>query len=234
MGRSQTRSLRKSQTVSCSSQQLQYRHRPDHRPPTDANGLEAANGYPEKSGAHRHLCAWFRVRVPVHASACSGADIQVHSVCIITIIRLILSTQLQLDDYTYDISAISVVTIMEPLLGIIIACLPFFPPAIKKLAGQMKRTDSEKRNVLSSSMARLRLKRSKSSASPGFDDTFPLTNLEDKGIQNRITGPSRRLDYMSEGYGQFAEVRIPPLSSIMVEQEWEVRSDKARNAEGKL
>ena len=133
-----------------------------------------------------------------------------HSVCVVTIIRLILSTQLRLNDYTYSIAKISIPTILEPLLGIIIACLPIFPPAIKKLTGRMERTHPQIRDVLSSSMARMRLKRSKSSTLQSSDDSSPLTDLEAKGTQNHITGPS---NYMFEGYGQYAGVDCREIHS---------------------
>lgn len=195
--------------------------------------MGAAYGHAEENRAYGHFCPWFHVRALTPIFTFSGADIHVHSVCIITTIRLILSAQLKLDDYTYDISRIAIVTILEPLLGITIACLPLFPPAIKKLTA--RKSESETRNVFPSSItARLRLKKSQSSALQGFDDSFPLTDLEAKGTINHITGPSGESDYLSEGYGHFAGIRIPPQSSIMVEQDWEVRSDGARHLEEKL
>ena len=101
-------------------------------------------------------------------------------------------------------------TLLEPLLGIIVACLPLFPPAIKKIVAHMSKTDPETRNVLSSSMARLRMKRSKRSAFHSLGDSFPLTDLEAEGTQNHITGPSGKPDGTFEGYGDLAGFRIPP------------------------
>ena len=141
-------------------------------------------------------------------------------------IRLILSVQVKLDNYSHDLLKISIVTILEPLLGIIAACLPLFPPAIKKIIAR-----SEESYVLSSVVARLRLKRPKSSSSKNFDDSFPLTDLEEKRTQNHITGPSSKSDDVFGSYGQFRGVGIPPQSSIRVEQDWEVRSDQARDLE---
>ena len=148
--------------------------------------------------------------------------------------RLVLSTQVKLDDYTYSIARVAVVTLLEPLLGIIVACLPIFPPAVTKMVSHMRKTHPEIRNVLSSSMARLRMKRSKSSAFQSLGESSPLTDLEAKGTQNHITGPSGKPDGTFEGYGDLAGFRIPPQSSIMVESDLEVRSDDAKNFEGKL
>ena len=125
-----------------------------------------------------------------------------------------------------------VVTLLEPLLGIIVACLPIFPPAVTKVVAHMRKTHPETRNVLSSSMARLRMKRSESSAFQSLDESSPLTDLEAKRTQNHITGPSGKPDGMLEGYGNLAE--IPPQSTIMVERDLEVRSDDAKHFEGKL
>lgn len=144
-------------------------------------------------------------------------------------IRLILSAQIELTNYTYDILKISIVTILEPLLGVIIACSPLFPPAIKKLTAS-----SEKSYILSSAVARIRLKRSKSSASKSFEDSFPLTDLDEKRTQNHITGPSGKSDHVCGSCEQFGAVGNPPQSSIRVEQDWEVRSDHARDLEGNL
>ena len=149
--------------------------------------------------------------------------------CIVTLIRLILSVQIKLDSYSRDLLKISIVTILEPLLGIIVACLPIFPPAIKKITAR-----SEESYVLSSAVARLRLKRSKSSASKNCDDSFPLTELEEKRTRNHITGPSGKPDDVSGSHGRFDGVEIPPQSSIRIEQDWEVRSDQARDLEGNV
>ena len=125
-------------------------------------------------------------------------------------------------------------TLLEPQLGIIVACLPLFPPAIKKVVAHIRKTDPETRNVLSSSMARLRMKKSKSSAFESLGDSSPLTDLEAKRTQNHITGSNGKPDSMVEGHDNSAAIRIPPQSSIMVESDFEVRSDDAKHFEGKL
>ncbi len=163
-----------------------------------------------------------------------GADSYVHSVCVVTLIRLILSIQLRLDDYTYSILKVSIVTVLEPLLAIIIACLPLFPPALKRTIGAMRKTKSETPIALSTTMTWLRVKRSKSSAFQSVDDCFPLTDLEGKRTQNHISGPNGKLDYVSEGYGKIHGISMPPQPSILVERDWEVRSDEAKRPEEKV
>ena len=65
------------------------------------------------------------------------------------------------------------------------------------------------------------------------DDSSPLTDLdiEAKGTQNHITGPTSGKDEcIFGGYcDQYARARIPPQSSsIMVEHDFEVRSDEVK------
>ena len=87
-----------------------------------------------------------------------------HNVCVVTLIPLIFSARLRFDDVTYNFARMSIFTVLEPLLAIIIACLPLSRPAIKKLTCYVEDTPPERSHVLSSTMARLRLKRWKGSA----------------------------------------------------------------------
>ena len=107
----------------------------------------------------------------------SGADPCSHSVCVVTVIRLY--AQMKIKDYVNNMAIVSILSILEPLLGIIIACLPLFRPTIKKVASRVKGIKSETPNVFSSTVARLRLKRAKGSVFQRFDDSLLLTGLED-------------------------------------------------------
>lgn len=234
LGPSSTRSLREYLRIYRRSQQLQRSHGSDHRSSADAHGLGAADGYAEKTRAHSHLCSWLRVCAPVYVSRFSGTDVYVRSVCAITIIRLVLSINLNLEDFTYSLAKIGIVTILEPLLGIIIACLPLFPPALKKIGGHMK-TDPGTPNVLSSAMARLRSKRSENSTFQRVDDSYPLTELENNTTtHNCITGKSSKQDSLDRDYRGLAGAIAPPESAIMVDVGWEVRSNKAGRVGEKL
>ena len=227
-----TRGLRKCFAFVDFFYQWQHGHRLDDHSPTDANGVEAADGHTQKDRAHNHLCSWLPVRAFKYTFLYNGADLNEYSVCVVSMIRLVVYSQINLDDL-YTEGWINVVTLLEPLLGIVVACLPLFPPAIKKVVDHMRKTKSETRNVLSSSMARLRMKRSKSSAFQSLGDSSPLTDLEVKGTRNRITGPGGKSDGVFGGDGNSAGFRIPPQSSIMVERELEVRSDDAKYLQGK-
>ena len=147
-----------------------------------------------------------------------------HSVCIFTVIRLAFSVRIDLDDFAYDIERIGIMTELEPLLGIIIACLPTFPPAVKKLAGHIKTTNPKAPNVLSNSVARLRLRRAKDSTFKQFDDSVLLTDLENTRAFDHVSGPSDRSDYSVEGQMPSSGFETPQQSPILFEKDQDVRS----------
>ena len=142
-----------------------------------------------------------------------------HSVCIVTMIRLALSVQFDQDDFAYDVARIGIVTELEPLLGIIIASLPTFSPAIKKFSGYIKPPNSETRNILTSTMVRLRLRRAKDSTFKRFDDFVLLTDLEDNRAFDHVSGPSDRSNYSVEGKMPSSGFEAPQLSPITFEKD---------------
>lgn len=166
--------------------------------------------------------------------ACSVELITMHSICIVTMIRLALSVQFDQDDFAYEIARIGIVTELEPLLGIIIASLPTFPPAIKKLTGHIKSPNSETRNVLSSTMVRLRLRRAKGSTFKPSDGSVLLTDLESNRAFNHVSSPSDRSDYSVEGKMPSGGFGTPQQSPITFVQDEDIRSEKARSLEASL
>lgn len=166
------------------------------------------------------------MRVPIYTFF-SEAELYVNSVCVVTIIRLILSVRFRLDDLPYSFARISIFTILEPLLGIIIACLPLFRPAIRKAAESVKNTHPETPNILSSSLARIRLMRSKGTAFKRVDDSLLFTDLEDNRTKNHINGPGNESECSVDDHGHAAVIRILPQSSIRIDRDWNVRSEEA-------
>ncbi|KAM0801841.1 hypothetical protein BDR22DRAFT_888293 [Usnea florida] len=140
-------------------------------------------------------------------------------ICIVTMVRLALSVQFNQEDFAYDVARIGIVTELEPLLGIIIACLPTFPPAIKKLTGHIKSPNSETRNILSSTMVRLRLRRAKDSTFNRFDDSVLLKDLENNRAFDHVSGPSDRSDYSVEGKIPSSGFEASQLSPITFEED---------------
>ena len=97
-------------------------------------------------------------------------------VCAITVVRVVISIQFNIDDLTYDITKVSIVTDLEISMGIIVSCSPMFPPTFKRILHGKKKSDW--RNHISSSVLRLRSKGPKPQAFRSIDDLYPLTDLE--------------------------------------------------------
>ena len=145
----------------------------------------------------------------------SKADLCGYSVCAVASVRLIFYTQVNPEDYEAGIMKAGAVTVLEPLLGIIAACLPLCRPAFQKATGRVEKTKAQARNVLSSNVARLRSKRLKgaAAASQRFDDSLLFTDLESNKIQAHVSGSGDKLDYSLEGYGDV--VAMPQQASIL-------------------
>lgn len=103
----------------------------------------------------------------------------------ISIIRVLIAAQFNINDFTYDIAKASIVTVLEPCMGLITACLPMSPPVFKRI---LRGKDS--RNYVSSNVARLRSKDSEEPVFLKIEDQHSLTDLEELRTHNDITGPA--------------------------------------------
>ena len=103
----------------------------------------------------------------------------------ISIIRVVIAAQFNTNDFTYDIAKASIVTGLEPCVGLIAACLPMFPPLFKRIQRGKAKSDSQ--NYVSSTVARLRLKDSDKTAFHIMDDVTLSRTL--KKIELRMTLP---------------------------------------------
>ena len=146
-------------------------------------------------------------------------------VCTITVVRLYFAFKFNIDDVTYDIAKVVIVTDLENCMGIIVACLPMFPPTFKRILHGKQKSDS--RNYISSTVARLRSKGPKPHVLRSVDDFYPLTDFEGSTAQNKITGPDGKPDSFPKDQNMDADLEIHPQSSIKVKRGWEVRSDEA-------
>lgn len=146
-------------------------------------------------------------------------------VCMITIIRVVIAIQFNIDDFTYDIAKVSIVTDLETCMGIIVACLPMFPPTFKRILHGKRKSDS--RNHISSSVARLRAKGPKTLAFHGIDDLYPLADFEGNRAQNTITGPDGKPDSYLDDQNMNAELEMHPQMTIKIKKGWEITSDEA-------
>lgn len=101
-----------------------------------------------------------------------------------------------LDDYTKSAALVSLITGLEPILGVIIACLPFMPPVVERM-GQSKVFHSTLTSYLNPFAKRSWGRRTNTKASSDFvrieESSSPVKKLQDVEM-NPIKG--------SEGVGR--------------------------------
>ena len=96
----------------------------------------------------------------------------------ITILRIVFAVQFNVDDITYDYEKVSITTVLEPVLGILFACLPMFPPVFKGcMGGEGVEQDSEKTRS-SDTTTRPRVSDGKSPFTGSFPDSMTHTLLQ--------------------------------------------------------
>lgn len=113
----------------------------------------------------------------------------------ISIIRVVIAAQFNMNDYTSDIAKASIVTGLEPCVGLIAACLPMFPPFFKRIRRGKEKSDSW--SHVSSTVARLRSKISKKPALHIMGDGYPLTDLEGNRTQDDIAGSNSNVNHFA-------------------------------------
>ena len=186
--------------------------------------MAAADGPTKKDSSYyclfsQHLVRVRQLTIPLNCA---------HSrdrVCGITIVRVVTIAQLNYDDLTYDMAKVSILTNLEPCMGLIVACLPIFPPTFRRMLRGKGTSDS--RNYISSTVARLRSKDSKRPAFHQIDDLCPFTELEEFRTQNDITGPDGKPGSFVDDQSTNAKLEMYPQSTIKIKKGWEVRSEEA-------
>ncbi len=154
--------------------------------------MAAAKDLPtKKDGSYRCIFPRHLVRIRHFTIKFYSTDSR-DRVCVVSIIRVVIAAQFNINDFTYGIAKANIVTGLEPCIGLIAACLPMFPPTFRRIRGDKESLDS--RDYVSSRMARLRSMDSKKSAFRTIDDLYPLTDLEERGIQNHVAGPDSMSD----------------------------------------
>ena len=143
----------------------------------------------------------------------------------ISIIRVVIAAQFNMNDFTYDIAKASIVTGLEPCIGLIAACLPMFPPTLRKIRDGKKSLDS--RDYVSGTVARLRSINSKKPAFRTMEDQYPLTDLEELEIQNEVAGPDSMPDSLIDDYNRNTKSEMYAQSTIKIGEYGEVRSNEA-------
>ena len=127
-------------------------------------------------------------------------------------------------DLIYDLAKVSIVTDLEMCMGIIVACSPMFPPTFERIF--RGKTQSDLRNHISSTVARIRFKGLNPIAVKRIDDLYPLTDFEGSGAQNEITGLDSKPNSFIDDHAISLELEAHP-HCIKTKTGWDVRSDKA-------
>ena len=204
---------------------------PEHHLVAYAHDPEPPNSKMEESRSDLYL--WYRYSVSLsvayelkHLLMCRC------SICTITITRLVIASRLTTDAYAHnfahDFAKIAIVTDLEPLLGIIVACAPLFPPTLEAMFNH--KCTSSPSSILSSGLARLHSKGARTFEFRALDDSYPLTDVEgglnETHITSRHTQPGSSHQSNAAGLGEFVDER----PTITVERSWEVRSELAVEA----
>jgi hypothetical protein len=153
-------------------------------------------------------------------------------ICVITILRLVELARFDLANLTYELSKVALWTGLEPMLGIINACLPVIQPVLKKVV-ESKIFSRSSRGAKSSKYWNSSSSKGRKS-NPGDinsfhrleDPAYPLRALRDGiGTQTQISGPANRSFSTSDDVeAQIDGIDLKsPRTTINVRRDWEVQ-----------
>ena len=146
-----------------------------------------------------------------------------YSVCAITITRLVLSSRIKSNNITYGFTRIAIFRDLEPLLGIIVACAPFFPTTLKVMLGRKTKLPSP--NALSNGFARTNNQRVRNFGLQTYHKSYSLTKLALNGggmSETQITSPSIQAKCFLPRKTTDAWQGVDEPTSITVKRGWEV------------
>ena len=156
----------------------------------------------KKNRLYRTRWSGLRVCVPLAISRISRdtlTHVTFSSICVITILRIVFAVQFNYDDVTYDYSKISITTVLEPVLGILVACLPMFPPVFKGCVGREGVEQDSEMMRLSDATTRPRFPDGISPVTGTFPDSMTHTLLQTKRRgqdgEDRFTGSDSRASF---------------------------------------
>ena len=114
--------------------------------------------------------------------------------------------QVRPDNGTRGILKVIIVTVLESLFGVIIACLQLCRPSLEKVTAYMKPLEAETRNVHPNGIARAHSKRLKIVGCRRCDYFLFQTDLEDHSIRNHVADRSDPADDPFDAYGHMVGV----------------------------
>ena len=197
-----------------------YRHY--YHPAADANSMASTNERQAKNRTYHDFRTWHNVRFTRNQrQPCSDSNLTVLlSIVVVTIFRVITATQDRVDDFTYGLAKLAICTDLEPLLGMINACMPVLQPALRRVLHTERSRSSPSRKVaFPGSTTKLNSdNKSKGSKFRQIEDSYMLTDTT--GTTNTYVGTASR----PNSIGDEESLSAPP--AITVQREWEVVSGK--------
>lgn len=150
------------------------------------------------------------------------------SILVVTILRIVSIQRLSLPDFTNSVTDVVYWSVLEPLLGIVNACLPVMLPALQRIfksdifvwTGVRKSTKgtSDKRHF-GSALSALGSGDSKTKKFRRlYNDAIPLSNFDHRS-ENAGVNHTKSQDLEAPD-----TMRLVPYSSIRVTREWDVGS----------
>lgn len=159
---------------------------------------------------------------------------KIHRICIISILRLNELARLDLNDLTYNLAKVAVWTGLEPMLGVINACLPVIQPVVKKiLESNIFSRSSRNRNnskvwMSGSSKSGKKSNTGNINSFHRLEETsYPLA--EGIGTLTQISGPQSQSFSTSDDI-EAQKKELHPRShstTINVRRDWEVQIEPA-------
>lgn len=120
-------------------------------------------------------------------------------ICVITILRIIFAVQFNYDDITYSYGKAAITLALEPVLGILVACLPMFPPVFKGCTGRKGVEQDSEMMRLSDTTTRPRFPDGMSPVTGSLPDSMTHSLLQTKRLgqdgEDRFTGSDGRATF---------------------------------------
>ncbi|KAL8747850.1 MAG: hypothetical protein Q9184_007546, partial [Pyrenodesmia sp. 2 TL-2023] len=147
-------------------------------------------------------------------------------VCAITITRLAIASRLTTNDFTYDLAKLAIFTDLEPLLGIIVACAPLFPPTFKAVHDRMLKRSSSGSSARG--FARLTNKGTTGIQNQASDASYPFVDIEGGRNKTLVTSPSSQPNSLLGINADASDEDARLQHTITVTTGWDIRTDSSK------
>jgi hypothetical protein len=81
----------------------------------------------------RSCSGWVSCKPSIFLAAFCTQLLMARSICLMTLTRILITSYYETDNFTRQNGIVAFITGLEPVAGIINACLPHFPPVFKRL-----------------------------------------------------------------------------------------------------